>query len=129
MGTLGMVKGCRNGEEDEVYIEKFHPLPPLKDLPLSLANDLKAVDLGAVGELRNEAEEGYSCGTCGGGSGGTGRRGAGRAVWGSSGTVYVMPYGSSYHVSKSCRSIIAYVQEVPLTQVEYLGECSYCRGK
>ena len=36
--------------------------------------------------------------------------------------VYVMPYGSSYRVSKSCRSIIAYVQAVLLPQVEYLGE-------
>ena len=120
-----------NGEEDEiVYIGKnstrYHRLRTCH----YLYNDLKAVDLGAVGELRNEAGGRYSsCGTCGGGSGGTGSGGTGSGSMGSSGTVYVMPYGSSYHVSKSCRSIIAYVQAVPLTQVEYLGECSYCRGK
>ena len=125
-----------DGEEDEiVYIGKnstrYHRLRTCH----YLYNDLKAVDSGAVGELRNESGGRYSpCGTCGGGSGGTGSGGAGSGgtgsgSMGSSGTVYVMPYGSSYHVSKSCRSIIAYVQAVPLPQVEYLGECSYCRGK
>lgn len=125
-----------NGEEDEiVYIGKnstrYHRLRTCH----YLYNDLKAVDSGAVGELRNESGGRYSpCGTCGGGfggtgSGGTGSGGTGSGSMGSSGTVYVMPYGSSYHVSKSCRSIIAYVQAVPLPQVEYLGECSYCRGK
>ena len=135
-----------DGEEDEiVYIGKnstrYHRLRTCH----YLYNDLKAVDSGAVGELRNESGGRYSpCGTCGGGfggtgsggtgsggtgSGGTGSGGTGSGSMGSSGMVYVMPYGSSYHVSKSCRSIIAYVQAVPLTQVEYLGECSYCRGK
>ena len=125
-----------DGEEDEiVYIGKnstrYHRLRTCH----YLYNDLKAVDSGAVGELRNESGGRYSpCGTCGGGSGGTGSGGTGSGgtgsgSMGSSGTVYVMPYGSSYHVSKSCRSIIAYVQAVPLPQVEYLGECSYCRGK
>ena len=105
-----------DGEDDEtVYIGKnstrYHRLRTCH----YLYNDLKAVDFGAVGELRNESGGRYSpCGTCGGGNGGT---------------VYVMPYGTSYHLSKSCRSIIAYVQAVPLSQVEHLGECSYCRGK
>lgn len=115
-GRLGDGGRDGNGEEDEtVYIGKnstrYHRLRTCH----YLYNDLRAVDFGAVGELRNESGGRYSpCGTCGAGS---------------SGTVYVMPYGSSYHLSKSCRSIIAYVQAVPLSQVEYLGECSYCRGK
>nr|WP_304059712.1 hypothetical protein [Enterocloster clostridioformis] len=100
-----------------------------------LYNDLKAVDFGVVGELRNESGGRYSpCGTCGAGNGGTGSGSTGSGSTGSSGmgsgsTVYVMPYGTSFHLSKSCRSIIAYVQAVPLSQVEYLGECSYCIGK
>ena len=95
-----------------------------------LYNDLKAVDFGTVGELRNESGRRYSpCGTCGAGSGSTGKGGTGSGSMGSAGTVYVMPYGTSYHLSKSCRSIIAYVQAVPLSQVEYFGECSYCIGK
>ena len=85
---------------------------------------------GTVGELRNESGRRYSpCGTCDAGSGSTGNGGTGSGSMGSAGTVYVMPYGTSYHLSKSCRSIIAYVQAVPLSQVEYFGECSYCRGK
>ena len=120
-----------NGEEDEiVYIGKnstrYHRLRTCH----YLYNDLKAVDSGAVGELRNESGGRYSpCGTCGAGSGSTGNGGTGSGSMGSAGTVYVMPYGTSYHLSKSCRSIIAYVQAVPLSQVEYFGECSYCRGK
>lgn len=124
------------GEEDEtVYIGKnptrYHRLRTCH----YLYNDLKAVDFGVVGELRNESGGRYSpCGTCGAGNGGTGSGSTGSGSTGSSGmgsgsTVYVMPYGTSFHLSKSCRSIIAYVQAVPLSQVEYLGECSYCIGK
>ena len=120
-----------DGEDDEtVYIGKnstrYHRLRTCH----YLYNDLKAVDFGTVGELRNESGRRYSpCGTCGAGSGSTGKGGTGSGSMGSAGTVYVMPYGTSYHLSKSCRSIIAYVQAVPLSQVEYFGECSYCRGK
>jgi len=120
-----------DGEEDEtVYIGKnstrYHRLRTCH----YLYNDLKAVDFGTVGELRNESGRRYSpCGTCGAGSGSTGKGGTGSGSMGSAGTVYVMPYGTSYHLSKSCRSIIAYVQAVPLSQVEYFGECSYCIGK
>lgn len=41
-------------------------------------------------------------------------------------TVYIMPNGSYYHSRKDCSSIAYYVREVPLSEVEYLGECSYC---
>ena len=40
--------------------------------------------------------------------------------------VYVLPYGESYHAREDCTSLSAYVQEVPLSQVEYMGGCSYC---
>lgn len=115
-GRFGDGDGNGGEEEDEtVYIGKnstrYHRLRTCH----YLYNNLKAVDVRGVWELRNESGGRYSpCRTCGSGS---------------SGTVYVMPYGTSYHMSKSCRSIIAYVQAVPLPQVEYLGECSYCRGK
>lgn len=54
------------------------------------------------------------CSRCGGGSSGQT-------------SVYVMPNGEYYHSSKDCSSIAYYVREVPLSEVEYLGECSYCR--
>lgn len=46
-----------------------------------------------------------------------------------SGSVYVMPNGAYYHSSKSCSSIAYYIRAVPLSEVKYLGECSYCGRK
>lgn len=43
--------------------------------------------------------------------------------------VYVMPNGAYYHSRKDCSSLASYVRGVPLQEVEYLGECSYCRRK
>lgn len=81
-----------------------------------LYNDLKAVPLEAVDSLRNQSGQRYCpCKTC--------HPGPDRK------TVYIMPYGTSYHGSQTCAAISAYVQAVPLSEVEYLGECSYCGGK
>lgn len=43
-------------------------------------------------------------------------------------TVYITPNGEHYHKTKNCRSMAAYVREVRLSEVEYLGACSYCSG-
>lgn len=43
--------------------------------------------------------------------------------------VYVTVSGEHYHKTKSCRSMISYVREVPLSEVRHLGACSYCSGK
>lgn len=45
---------------------------------------------------------------------------------GTAATVYIMESGSSYHSDPNCSSIIAYVKAVFLSEVEYLGACSYC---
>lgn len=109
-------KGSGAGEEEEiVFIGKnstrYHRLRTCH----YLYNDLQAVPAAEVSAMRNQSGSRYSpCKTCGAGS---------------SGTVYIMPYGTSYHRSRTCSSIIAYVQAVPLKQVEYLGECSYCKGR
>lgn len=42
------------------------------------------------------------------------------------GTVYIMPNGSSYHTRMDCSSVVSYVREVPLREVKHLGACSYC---
>lgn len=102
--------------EETVYIGKhstrYHRLRTCH----YLNNDLEAVAAGEVDFLRNQSGARYKpCKTCKAGPG--------------SGTVYVMPYGTSYHASRTCGSIVAYVQEVPLSQVIQLGECSYCGGK
>ena len=64
-------------------------------------------------------------------TGADGERGKKKAETGeqeNAGPYYVLPYGTSYHSREDCRSLTAYVQEVPLRQVEYLGPCSYCAG-
>lgn len=40
--------------------------------------------------------------------------------------VYITDEGKHYHSSKTCSSMNAYVRAVPLSEVEALGECSYC---
>lgn len=42
------------------------------------------------------------------------------------GMVYATPEGRHYHYSKSCSAMISYVRRVPLSEVAYLGACSYC---
>ena len=77
-----------------------------------LYNDLSAVAFSEVGGLRSQSGERYRpCAVCGGGS---------------SGTVYVMPSGETYHSRKNCSAIVAYVRAVPLESVSHLGACSYC---
>ncbi len=77
-----------------------------------LANNLTGVKKDQVKDLRNESGgKYYPCGVCGknGGS-----------------IVYIMPNGSSYHSGKNCTAIVAYARTVKLSEVEYLGACSYC---
>lgn len=102
-------------EEDEiVYVGKgstrYH-----KDRGCHyLSNTLTAVSYDRVGDRRNESGgKYYACSVCG--------RGAGTGS-----VVYIMPSGSSFHTSRDCSAIIAYVKAVPLSQVKHLGACSYC---
>lgn len=109
--------GMSGGQEDEtVYIGKNSTRFHRRRTCHYLYNDLKAVAAGEVDSLCNQSGARYApCKTCKTGSEG--------------GMVYVMPYGTSYHLSKTCASIIAYVQAVPLSQAEHLGACSYCGGE
>ena len=80
-----------------------------------LANNLTGVSYGQIPGLRNKSGGKYSpCSVCA------------RKV--SGGTVYIMPEGSSFHTRQNCTAIIAYVKAVRLSEVEYLGPCSYCSG-
>lgn len=80
-----------------------------------LYNDLQAVAKEDVGSLRNAGGGIYHpCSICGNLNGRD--------------TVYIMPSGNKYHTDPGCHSIIAYVQEVKLSEVEHLGGCSYCSG-
>jgi len=77
-----------------------------------LANNMMAVDAEKAGELYNENGKRYrACAVCGSNAGST---------------VYIMPNGESYHSSRQCKAIVAYVRAAKLHDVEHLGPCSYC---
>lgn len=107
--------GTDDGEEDEiVYVgrdsTRYH-----RDRGCHyLSNSLTAVSFETVGERRNDSgKKYYACAVCG--------RGAGAGS-----TVYIMPSGTSFHTTKDCTAIIAYVRAAHLSEVSYLGPCSYC---
>ena len=78
-----------------------------------LFNDLKQVQAGEMDGLRNqEGKRYYPCPSC--------------KAADSKGPFFIMPWGTRYHSTGQCGAIRAYVQIVPLSEVEHLGECSYC---
>lgn len=78
-----------------------------------LFNDLKRVQAGEMDGLRNqEGKRYYPCPSC--------------KAADSKGPFFIMPWGTRYHSTGQCGAIRAYVQTVPLSEVEHLGECSYC---
>lgn len=114
----GRVKEGEAGKEEEeiiVYIGKASSRYHIRRDCHYLYNEIRLVPAERLEDLRNqEGKKYYPCDVCG------------RAA--SSGGVYVMPYGTSYHTTKACSAITAYVQAVPLSQVQHLGACSYCGG-
>lgn len=48
---------------------------------------------------------------------------------GKSGTVYVTAGGRHYHGGTDCSAMVSYVRKVPISEVFYLGACSYCCGE
>ncbi|MEG1900901.1 MAG: hypothetical protein RR225_00820 [Clostridium sp.] len=81
-----------------------------------ISNDIRTVDFEAIEAYKSSSGIHYKpCSVCGK------RENIGT-------NVYVMPNGEYYHSRKDCTSLSYYVREVPLSEVEYLGECSYCGG-
>lgn len=79
-----------------------------------LTNSLTAVSYDTVENSRNDSgKKYYACAVCG-------KSAASGSV------VYIMPSGTSFHTTKNCTAIIAYVKAVRLSEVAYLGPCSYC---
>lgn len=112
-GREGLMGGGEWEDEQVVYVGKnptrYHTDPGCH----YISNDLTAVPGQQVEELRNsQGGKYYPCARCG--------------KAGSAGTVYIMPSGTSYHTTQDCTSIIAYVRAVKLSEVAYLGCCSYC---
>ncbi len=101
-------------KEDDpiVYVGKTSTRYHLKRTCHYLSNDLKAVSVDEVGDLRNNSGGKYKpCAVCG-------------KIQAQ--VVYIMPSGSSYHTDTECKAIISYVRAVRLSEVQYLGPCSYC---
>lgn len=82
-----------------------------------ISNDITGVAYGDIENQRSKSGKKYRpCSVCG--------KNAGEGK-----TVYILPDGEYYHSRKECSSLAYYVREVPLREVEYLGECSYCGKK
>ena len=114
----GLDHGADLGENEEdqtVYIgktsERYHWF---RDCHY-LSNKIEAVAWEDLDGFRNSSGSRYRpCSVCGGGTGGT---------------VYIMESGESYHRNRYCTAIVAYVEAVPLSEVEYMGACSYCERR
>lgn len=109
--TDGEVEG---DTEDRVFIGRNSTRYHKSRTCHYLYNNLKAVPLAELEGYRNKGGGRYTpCSRCGEQAGGT---------------VYIMPSGNHYHSGSSCTAIQAYVTEVPKSQAEHLGPCSYCGG-
>ncbi|MGN0158666.1 MAG: hypothetical protein ACI39W_05935 [Brotaphodocola sp.] len=105
--------GAAENDEEMVYVGKYATRYHRSRYCHYLFHDLTAVSLDEVENLRNNSGGKYhACAVC--------------ASGGSGDTVYIMPEGTSYHSSKTCTAITAYVRMVPLAEAEHLGACSYC---
>ena len=108
-------KNTLNGEKEEimVYIGRSSTRYHRQRNCHYLFHDLKKVSAEDVTGLRSQEGKKYKpCASC--------------KNRGTDAYVYVLPYGESYHAREDCTSLSAYVQEVPLSQVKYMGGCSYC---
>lgn len=106
------------GEEDEtVYISR-HPTCYHRSRECRyLHNHVSVIAYESLKTEKNAEGNLYQpCMVCGG------KAGKGDKV-------YIMPSGERYHSDRYCSSIIAYIEAVPLSQVEALGACSYCGEK
>ncbi len=101
-------------DDEIVYVGKnstrYHRSPNCHYLD----NNLIQVLYEQVSGMRNDSGgKYYACRVCGMG-----------AEEGS--IVYLMPSGTSYHTTKNCTAINAYVRAVRRSEVVHLGPCSYC---
>lgn len=118
---IGMEGKAKNGEgkdgnqEDElVYVGRDSTRYHKSSTCHYLYNNISQVSLEEVTAMRNSSGAKYKpCSRCG-------------RYANTGGSVYIMPGGEHYHSDRDCSSITAYVQAVPLSQVSYLGPCTYC---
>lgn len=115
-GERNTGKGENGAQEIMVYIGSSMGRYHLSRSCHYLSNEFTAVSYEEVKEKRNHSGGRYGpCSVCG-------------KEAGDGSTVYIMPNGSHYHSRTDCSSLVSYVREVPLSEVKYLGACSYCAG-
>ncbi len=110
-------KDADSEKEDEwVYVGRDSTRYHISESCHYISNQITAVAYEDVGSLKN-ADGGHykACKRCG------------RHI-AQGGTVYILPSGDAYHGSEDCSSLAYYVRKVRLSDVEYLGKCSYCGG-
>lgn len=102
-------------EEEMVYVGRTSTRYHICSTCHYLYNDIKKNNFSEIDGLRNKYGAKYqACVRC--------------AKEEIKGVVYTMPSGTSYHTSRECSAIIAYVRKVKKSEVEHLGACSYCGG-
>ena len=100
--------------EEMVYVGKYMGRYHRKRECHYIYNDYQAVSIEEAKNMRNKDGDKYSeCATC-------------KKHMLTKGVVYITPVGRHYHVKTDCMAMISYVRKVPLSEVEYLGPCSYC---
>lgn len=116
IGLNGAVDGVGDSQETDkemVYVGRDSTRYHVSRFCHYLNTELQAVSYADLESYRNKDGTRYKpCDRCA--SHGT--------------TVYITPYGERYHSDQGCSALAAYVREVPRSQVEYLGACSYCGG-
>ena len=119
-GWIGGEKGRRHADgaqesEEMVYVGETSVRYHLSPSCHYLSNNITSVSFDEVDGYRNKSGGRYKpCSVCGKG-----------AVSGQA--VFILPNGESYHCRSDCASLASYIKKVPLSQVEYLGVCSYCK--
>ncbi len=107
--------GTSGGREEKmVYVgrdsTRYHVSPACH----YISNEIHRIPKGSIAGLRNDAGRSYRpCRICGSAA---------------ASEYYVLPAGETYHTRADCSSLSYYVRQVPLSEAEHLGPCSYCAG-
>lgn len=113
--TYGGQSGETGAEDPIVYVGKnstrYHKDPHCH----YLSNKMKTAGATEIQNFRNAGGARYhACPAC---------------KPGTSGTVWYFESGTAYHSTENCKAITAYARAVPLSEVAYLGPCTYCSKK
>ena len=123
IGLNGKLKSNKNGSSGEenakemVYVGRNMGRYHKKRDCHYISNTYQTVSIAEATAMRDaDGHRFTACSSC-------------KGMIGKSGMVYVTPGGRHYHGSTDCSAMVSYVRKVPISEVLYLGVCSYCGGK